>query len=193
MARLPELDPAALTPPQRAVYERIASGPRGRVRGPLLAWLHSPGFAAAVHPIGEYLRYESLLAGRLAELAILAVGRHWDADFEWYVHAPLAEKAGVAREVIDAIAVRATPAFTREDERAVWQVVTTLLEQRRVPQVLFEDAERILGRPALVELSGLVGYYSLGAFTLHLFEVEPPPGAGPRLPLLPPATPKEPT
>src|SRR6185503_4834657 len=41
MTRLPELDLADLSPEQRKVHDAILAGPRGTVRGPLLAWLHS--------------------------------------------------------------------------------------------------------------------------------------------------------
>src|SRR5688572_23689031 len=114
MSRLPELPREEMSAQQQAIYDRIASGPRGRVRGPLAAWLRSPRFAEAVHPIGEYLRYHSALAGRLAELAILVVARHWSAQFEWYVHAPLALKAGIAPAVVDAIANDRPPIFEQD-------------------------------------------------------------------------------
>jgi 4-carboxymuconolactone decarboxylase len=182
MSRLPPLELADLTGPQREVYDQIAKGPRGRVRGPLLAWLHSPGFTQAAHPIGEYLRYESLLSGRLAELAICIVARFWDANFEWFVHAPLAEKSGVAKQVLNAIAQRNRPRFDSEDEECVWQVTTQMLATGQVQDGAFERAKDVLGVPVLVELSGLIGYYSLGAFTLNLFRIEPPAGEGPLLP-----------
>src|SRR3546814_16029685 len=43
--RLPALDPATLTPEQKAVFDAIAAGPRGRVQGPPAVWLPSPGLA----------------------------------------------------------------------------------------------------------------------------------------------------
>jgi 4-carboxymuconolactone decarboxylase len=110
------------------------------------------------------------------------VARFWDANFEWFVHAPLAEKSGIAREVIDAIALRNQPAFAREDEQCVWEVATQLLTTGQVQDDVFERAKSVLGIPVLVELSGLIGYYSLGAFTLNLFRIDPPAGEGPLLP-----------
>lgn len=182
MSRLPTLERAQMTPAQQAVNDRIASGPRGRVRGPLAAWLHSPGFAAAAHPIGEYLRWNSPLSGRIAELAILVVARHWDSDFEWYVHAPMAAKAGVPQAVVDAIGRRRSPPFDDVRDEAVYRVVNALLSDKPVDEAAFAHAREVLGIPALVELAGLAGYYSLGAFTLKLFELAPAEGEEPRLP-----------
>lgn len=183
MSRLPELVPEKLTGKAAEMYERIKSGPRGRVRGPLAAWLHSPGFAQAAHPIGEYLRFGCPLSGRLAELAILVVARHWTAQFEWFVHAPLALKAGIAQEVVDAIAEGTDPPFKQDDERVVYAVARELLSTGRLADATYRRGIEAFGEAGMVDLSGLVGYYTLGAFTLHTFDIEPEPGAIPVLPV----------
>ena len=45
MERFPLLAPDAMSAAQRAVYDSIASGPRGGVRGPFIALLHNPARA----------------------------------------------------------------------------------------------------------------------------------------------------
>ena len=45
-------------------------------------------------PIGEVLRFRSVLPARLTELATLVVARAWTQQFEWCVHVPLALQAG---------------------------------------------------------------------------------------------------
>ena len=184
MSRLPELVPEALTGKAAEVYERIKSGPRGRVRGPLAAWIRSPGFAEKAQGIGEYIRFGCPLSGRLVELAILVVSRYWTAQFEWFVHAPLALKGGISQAVVDAIANGAEPPFEKEDERAVYQVASELLSTGHLSDIAYRRGVAAFGEPGMVDLSGLVGYYTLGAFTLHTFDIEPEPGA---LPVLPPA------
>lgn len=185
MSRLPPLDPAKLSGRQAEVYQRIASGPRGRVRGPLAIWLHSPDFAERAQTIGEYLRWKSPISGRLTELAICIVARHWTAQFEWYVHAPLAVKEGIAQAAIDAIARGERPLLDKADERIVYNVASELLETRTLSDATYTEAVDLLGIPALVDLSGLVGYYTLGAFSLNTFSVEPGAGEGPVLSPLP--------
>jgi 4-carboxymuconolactone decarboxylase len=54
--------------------------------------------------VGEYLRFHSVLDDDLVELVILFVARHWDQDFEYGFHRPLALKAGLPPEVVDAVA-----------------------------------------------------------------------------------------
>lgn len=86
--RLPILDESALTAEQREVYDRIASGPRGAVQGPLRVWLQSPEMADRAQALGQYARYDSALPAVLSELAILVAARIWSARMEWAHHAP---------------------------------------------------------------------------------------------------------
>jgi 4-carboxymuconolactone decarboxylase len=182
MSRLSELPFDKMDAEQQRLYERIAKGPRGRVAGPLLAWLRSPGFVEATHPMGEYLRYRSQLSGRLAELAILVVARHWDAEFEWFVHAPLAQKSGIAQHVIDSIGRGEPPILSDPQEATIWTVCTRMLQRQPLNDSEYQNAVTALGEARLVELAGLIGYYSLGAFTLNLFEIVPTAHGGQTLP-----------
>ena len=44
MSQLPPFEPDKLSPHQRRVYDAIASGPRGGVRGPFVALMQVPGY-----------------------------------------------------------------------------------------------------------------------------------------------------
>lgn len=177
MARLPELDPTSLSPEQRRIYEKIASGPRGGVRGPLAVWLHRWQLADAAEALGRYCRYESSLPPRLSELAILVTARAWGSEYEWYAHAPHAAKAGLPAAVIEAIRTGATPPFERDDETVVHDVARALHADRRLDGALYARALSILGEESLIDLVAILGYYSLISMTINAFEVEPPPGA----------------
>ena len=74
--RLPAIAPEAMTPAQKAVAEAIMAGPRGGLRGPFNAWLHSPEFADRMQKVGEYIRFQSSLGPRLNEMAILMTAAH---------------------------------------------------------------------------------------------------------------------
>ena len=53
MTRLPVPAPDEMSAEQRAVHDRIASGPRGGVRGPLALWLHRPELADNAQALGR--------------------------------------------------------------------------------------------------------------------------------------------
>lgn len=177
MARLAPPDPDRMDARQRDVCEAIRSGPRGGVRGPLALWLHRPELADRAQALGRYCRYDTLLAPRLSELAILTVARAWRAEYEWAAHAPIARAAGVPEAAIEAIRTGAEPAFENEDEAVVHAFARAAHQNRRVPDALYARAVAALGTPAVVDLVGLLGYYALISLTLNVFEVEPPEGA----------------
>ena len=68
---------------------------------------------------------------RLSELAIITVGAHWRAGFEWAVHAPIAEREGVSSAAIAAIKIGAEPAL-QDDESAVYAFTRELLVMHEV-------------------------------------------------------------
>ena len=160
-----------LTDAQRRVFDATVAGRRGRVPAPLTAWLASPEFADRAQRLGEFLRYETSLGPRLSELAILVTARHWKAQYEWFVHKSEALKAGLKPEIIDAIAHNRRPAFTLANDKIVYDLTRSVHEHHEVEPALYQCAVEALGERAVVELVGIIGYYSLVAMTLNVFEI----------------------
>lgn len=176
MSRLPDLDPAKFSPEQKKVHEAILAGPRGKVVGPLKVWLNNPGLAEHAQALGAYARFNSSLPPRLSELAICVTGAFWKAEFEWYAHAPLAMKAGIAPAAIEAIRTGGTPKFTKADEQVIYDFATELVKTKRVSAGVFERAKNELGQTSVIDLVGIIGYYSLVSVTLNAFELPLPDG-----------------
>lgn len=174
--RLPQIDPNHLSREQRELWEKIASGPRGGVRGPYFALLHSPRYCAEFESLGRFLRYECSVPHPLRELAILVVARRWKAQYEWFAHAPIAAKAGIAPAVIEAIRTGATPVFARDEERIVYEYVHEVMATGFASEARHKAANTLLGDAGIVELIGLVGQYVTVALTLNVFEIGVPEG-----------------
>lgn len=174
--RPPILDEAKLTPEQQAVFEKIRSGPRGLVQGPLRIWLQSSAFAEQAQSLGAFCRYGTSLPPRLSELAILVVGAHWRSGFEWHVHAPIAESAGVGRAAIEAIKRGASPLFEKVDEQVLYTFVAELVATRQVSDENYARAIGQFGVKTVVELVGILGYYTLISMTINVFRVPVPEG-----------------
>jgi 4-carboxymuconolactone decarboxylase len=177
MSRVPRLDPEKLAPEQRKVYDAIVAGPRGCVVGPLRVWLQSPGLADRAQALGAFCRFGTSLPPRLSELVILVTGAHWQAAFEWHEHAPIGLKARLDAGTIEAIRVGKPPNLMKSDEAAVYAFAKELLEKRKVSAATYERAVAEIGLTAVVELVGILGYYSLVSMTINAFEVPPPDGA----------------
>ncbi len=174
--RLPDLTPEQMTDEQRRVADAAASGKRGSVPAPLRAWLHSPEFGDRAQRLGEFLRYDTSLGPALAELAILVTARFWTAQYEWYAHKKFALKAGVSPAVCDAIARRQRPDLPDEKAAVVYDYSTAMHQQHGVPQALHDRAVAALGEAGVVELVGLLGYYTMVSMTLNGFGIGVPPG-----------------
>ena len=184
MARIPLFPTDNMSPAQQAVYDAIVSGPRGKIQGPLRAALHNAELADKWQQLGALLRYRTTLEPRLSELAILVTARHWDSQFEWYAHGPIAEKAGVPVAVMERIALNETPEFDKEDESVVYLYSKELLEKHNPSDETYDYARALLNDLGVVELTALVGYYSMVAMTLNAHEIPMPEGTPDPLPVI---------
>jgi 4-carboxymuconolactone decarboxylase len=83
---------------------------------------------------------------------------------------------GLDAAIIDAINHRHVPDFDDPKAQLVYEFSEALHENHNVPKLLYEKAIELLGETGVVELVGLLGYYSLVSMTLNTFEVEVPEG-----------------
>ena len=173
--------PSTLDAAQRKVYDDIVAGPRGEVVGPLGVWLWRPELADRAQRLGEYARYGTSLPPVLSELAILVVARTWGSEFEWLVHKPIALAAGVAPDAVESIRAGRTPLLEDPAQSAVYGFCAALLRKHHVDDALYAAAVSALGEEGVVDLVGILGYYSLISMTINAFRVPPPEGAEPEL------------
>jgi 4-carboxymuconolactone decarboxylase len=177
MARYKQRQESKLDAEQRQVLHDCTAGPRGAVPPPVHVWLASPGLATHAHKLGAHVRFGTALTPNLTEIAILVTARYWTAQFEWSAHVRLAKQAGVSDAVIEAIGARRSPDFTDPDEQLVYDFCTDYYRDHRVDDATYARALARFGEKGVVDLTGLIGYYSFVSITLNVFEVPVPPGA----------------
>jgi 4-carboxymuconolactone decarboxylase len=182
--RIPLPAPETMTPEQRAVYDDIVGGPRARLVGPLRAALHNPALADRWQKLGALLRFGTSVPARCSELAILITARRWNSQLEWYIHAGDARKAGLPQAVIDAILVAQAPSFDDAGDAAVYEYTRQLLQHGVVDDDAYRHVLDVFGAAGTVELTAIVGYYSMVAMTLNAHGI-PLPDEGAQPPLAP--------
>jgi 4-carboxymuconolactone decarboxylase len=178
--RLPVLDEAQMNDAQHALLEAIRSGPRGKSvtpRGPFAVWLHAPEFGHLAQALGGHCRYKTALPPRLSEFAILCTARLWKAQYEWFAHAPMAEKAGVKPKTIADLRAGREPKAAPRDERAIYAFIRELYKTNRVSDRTYKRVHAFLGDVATIELVGILGYYVMISMTLNVFRMMPPADA----------------
>jgi 4-carboxymuconolactone decarboxylase len=180
--RIPLFPTESMSDEQRCVYEAMVSGPRGGVIvGPFRAALHNPELADKWQQFGALLRFGTSLPRRLSELVILTTGRYWDCQVEWYAHEPAARSSGLPEAVIEALKAGQRPQFAGADEAAVYDFCLDLCRSHRVSDEHYQQALALFGVTGVVELTALVGYYSMVVMTLNAHDIPLPPGAAPPL------------
>jgi 4-carboxymuconolactone decarboxylase len=147
--------------------------------------MYSPAVMSQARAMGDYLRFKSAIGNTLSELAILLTAREWTQDFEWSVHYPIALKAGIRPESADAIADGRRPTALSADEEIVYDYAMELLKNKQVSNATFDRAKARFGAKGVVDMTGIVGYYTFLAMQLNVAQY-PQPKDAKKLPRLPP-------
>jgi 4-carboxymuconolactone decarboxylase len=171
------------TPEQKKVYDDVVSGPRGRMVGPLRAIIHSPELATRWSQVGVFLRYKTSLPPKLNELAVIIAGRYWNSQLEFQVHAEAARVAGLDPTIIEAIRLGRAPEWMDEAEQEIYEFSRLLLQTGNISDALHAAITRRWGERGCVELTAVIGYYTMVSFTLNAHEIPLLDGAPPPLPV----------
>lgn len=155
---------------QRAVYDSILST-RGNLSGPFLAWMHSPEMASHAEKLGAFCRYKTLFSLVESELLILCVAARYQCLGEQQIHEPIALQAGLSAATIAKLRVSQVPALSDGRQQLIHQLATELLDSHRIDEALYRKGLSVLGERGMVELIGILGYYTLVAMTLNAFEM----------------------
>jgi 4-carboxymuconolactone decarboxylase len=181
-----DIAPEKMSDAQKKIAADISAGPRGKVRGPFMVLLRSPGLAAPAQQMGEYLRFKCALDKRIIELVSIMGARAWTQQYEWFAHSQHALDAGIKAETVDAIAQGRRPLGLPQDEEIVYDFVTELLVNRGVSDQTYERAIAKFGEHGVVDITGLAGYYTFLAMQMNVARTALPEGkAPPPLPQLP--------
>ena len=174
--RLPTVPPANYTAEQKQAAADFEAARKVPVFGPFEPLMHSPQLMSQARAMGDYLRYKSAIGTTLSELAILVTAREWTQDYEWYVHHPIALKAGIKPEIAEAIADGRRPVGMSDDEDIVYEFTTEIHRNKRVSDATYARAEKRFGKQGIVDLTGIAGYYTLLAMELNVAQYDIPAG-----------------
>jgi 4-carboxymuconolactone decarboxylase len=170
--RLPTIPPARYSEEQKQAAADFEAARKVPVFGPFEPMMYSPQVMSQARAMGDYLRYKSAIGNTLSELAILITAHEWTQDYEWAVHYPIALKAGIRKEVADDIAAGRRPNAMEPDERTVYDFTSELLENKQVSDATFERARSRFGTKGVVDMTGIVGYYTFLAMQLNVAQYD---------------------
>jgi 4-carboxymuconolactone decarboxylase len=137
--------------------------------------VHVPHAHQAATALNRYLRDASSLPKKIQELAMLVTARALDCQHIWNAHAASARQAGVRHETVDGLRDRQELAGLPADEAAVVRYGQEFFRTHHVSRGAFQAALEQFGRQGVIELSLIMGNYSLLALLINAFDTDLPP------------------
>ena len=174
----------AITADMRAAMEEFQKQRGVPISGPFEPMLWSPEAMIRAASMGTYLRYKSVYPQNLSEFVILIAARSWSQQYEWSVHYPIALKAGVSREIADAIMEGRRPQQMSEEQEMLYDFTTELIQNKFVSDATYNRVRAKFGEKGVIDATTITGYYTLLAMVLNVARTPPDPGV-PLLPALP--------
>lgn len=171
--RMPALSMDAMDDAQKAAAQELINGPRGAVFGPFIPLMRSPELMNRLQKVGEYIRFQSALETRINEWVMLIVSRQWTQQFEWCMHYPLALKAGMKQDVLDALAEGRRPKGMAEDEEIAYDLCDELARTHGVSDETYRLAVEKFGERGVIDLVGLIGYFTTVSMIMNVARTPP--------------------
>jgi 4-carboxymuconolactone decarboxylase len=166
--RLPPIAADKLTAEQKQAAAEFQAGRGVGVLGPFSVMLRSPEVMLRAKAMGDYLRFRNVLDKRVSEMVILITAREWTQQFEWFVHLPLARKAGIAAETAQALEEGRRPAAMAQDESIAWDFSAELLRTRGVSETTYQRAVAKFGDRGVIDMLGVLGYFTTVSMVMNV-------------------------
>jgi 4-carboxymuconolactone decarboxylase len=171
--RLPPIPADKMTEAQKQAAAEFKVHRGVDINGPFIPLLRSPEVMLRTTAMGDYLRYKTALGSPLNEFVILITARHLSQSHEWSVHQPIALKAGVAADIVKAVAEGRKPTGMSVDEDLVYDFCTELLHNQSVSDETYSRAIARFGEQGTIDMVAVVGYYNLLGLVLNVARTPP--------------------
>lgn len=167
MARIPYPDPASMSEDNRRFLESLPQLNISR----LLAG--SPCmFQPLTQVFNAYLNHGEL-DPELREIAILRVGYLLDSDYEVINHERTARVIGMDQERVNAVLSEDAVDSLTPDEQLVVKFVDEVITDGAAEEATFRAVQQTMTTAQLIELSVVIGVYTMVAQICATFEIEP--------------------
>jgi 4-carboxymuconolactone decarboxylase len=190
----PDIHPQSLSrlPPQtrdqmdeegKRIWDYVAGAGRTMpLTGPAPVSMYSPKAAEPIHALNQYLR-KTVVGSRFFELSALIAAREFDQQYEWSGHEPAALRAGLEQSVIDVVKFNRELTGLSEKDATVIRLGRALYREHKVSPELWAKTVELFGRQGAVEITAIMGDYTMAAVMLTAVNQQLPPERKPLLPV----------
>lgn len=161
------------------IYEALAGAGGTPPRGTIAIALYSPETAAALGRIHDYLRTESALESRLAELLTLITAREMNLAYVWSAHEAAAVQAGLEPETVEVLRRNGPLIELSDDDALIMTFGRQLFRNRHVDSETFAALVERLDRQGTFDAIMLLTYYTMAGVLQRAVDQRPPEGWDP--------------
>jgi 4-carboxymuconolactone decarboxylase len=179
--RLPPIPAERQTEAQKKAAIEFRAERMQDVFGPFVPLSRSPQLMIDTARMGTYLRFGNTLPRALSEFAIILQARRWSQEYEWYIHAADARKAGLPEEIIQAVAEGRRPEKMTDEQDIIYEFGRELNDNRSVTDRTYARAVARFGEQGTMDLVGVNGFYTLISMALNVGRTPLPAGVAPAL------------
>ena len=183
MSNFPIYERDHLSSEQRRFWDLVTTGPRSFATGgpdanslPGLynSWLPFPQFGELMVGLGDAIRQQENIPGKLREMVIITTSVLLNSRLEYDVHSQFARLEGLSDTIIAAIGEGTEPPFEDDSERVIYTANVELVRTSTLSAKTQDEVIKLFGLPGLVQLIALVGLYSIVSYTINSAGVELP-------------------
>ena len=188
LSRLPFIERAKLSGDVLRVYDAvIGKDAQGNPRavpgtGPAATSLYSPGVAAPMNELNQYLR-NTVVGPAIFQICTLIAAREFDENYEWTSHEAGAKRANVDQKTIDAIKFGRGLDGLPEKEALVVRFGRALFHDHKVSPELYSQVVKTFGQQGMFEMTAVMGDYAMAAIMLRAVD-QHVPNSPPELPAI---------
>jgi 4-carboxymuconolactone decarboxylase len=139
------------------------------VGGPNLwtVYVHLPEILGPLRQLHEQSHVNPRISQKLVHFIIMIVARHWTNDI-WTAHEEDSIREGLGRDTVKALEEGRHPQHMTEDEAAVYDFCTELLQNKRVSDATYARAVTLLGEEAVVQTAVTAGLYTYLSMAVNM-------------------------
>ena len=183
-SRLPLILKDSLDAEGRRIFEVINGDDTNIPRlGPPASSMYAPAAAEPYDVMNRRLRDTNVIGRQFFEISTLVPAREFNQQYEWSAHEVGAQRAGVDQAVIDVIKYDRPVDGLPEKEATVIEFGRAMLRgDRQISSELFTRMIALFGRRGTIEITMVMGDYTMTAMLLNVVDQQLPPGREPLLP-----------
>lgn len=133
--------------------------------------MHTPNLAPSFTAMADEVMWSKSWPATWRELAIVRVGRHFNAPYEVHQHEAIGRLMGLSDEKLQAIVLGADQSDLDEAERTIVRLTDAIVTNHTLTDAEREEATALMNPNQFADFVMTVGYYQMVSNFLNVFQV----------------------